>query len=118
MMMANGIYFVQRIDEILEKNGKKRAELLRDLELPRNSITNWSDRGNVPAGDICLKIAEYLNVSVEWLISGKESGLSNEEKWLLSQWKALDPAQKDTVRTLLDKWESDRTAQEREKTNA
>lgn len=110
--------FVKRIDSILQEKNLKRAALCSELELSSTSITDWARRGTVPAGDICLRIAEYLNVSVEWLISGKESGLSNEEKWLLSQWKALDPAQKDTVRTLLDKWESDRTAQEREKTNA
>ena len=118
MTMANGIYFVQRIDDVLEKNGKKRAELLRVLELPRNSITNWSDRGNIPAGDICIKIAHYLNVSVEWLITGIEENLSHEEQKLLAQFKALTPEQADTVKTLLNKWEADRIAKEKKELNA
>jgi len=116
--MANGMFFVQRIDEILERNTKKRAELLRDLNLPRNSITNWSNRGNVPAGDICIKIADYLNVSVEWLVTGREGEVSNEEKKLLAQWKLLTADQKDTVLTLMDKWEADRRAGEKRNTGA
>ena len=116
--MTNGIYFVNRIDEILDKQGKRRAELLRDLELPRNAITNWSDRGNIPAGDICIRIAEYLGVSVEWLVTGKENGLTSEERTLLRQWKLLTPEQKDTVSTLLQKWESEYQAREKTALNA
>lgn len=110
--------FVKRIDSILQEKNLKRAALCSELELSSTSITDWARRGTVPAGDICLRIAEYLNISVEWLISGKESGLSNEEKWLLAQWGLLDPIQQDTVRTLLDKWEADRTAREKKSLDA
>jgi len=37
---------------------------------------------------------------------------------VLSQWKSLDAVQKDTVRTLLEKWESDRTAFEKKESEA
>ena len=116
--MTNGIYFVNRIDEILDKHGKRRAELLRDLELPRNSITNWSDRGNIPAGDICIRIADYLGVSVEWLVTGKEAALSSDERTLLKQWQVLSEEQKDTIRTLLEKWVSEHQAREKTASNA
>ncbi len=68
----NGMEFVRRIDGCLDNQGKKRAELLRDLNLPRNSITNWDSRGNIPAGDICMRIADYLGVGAEWLLTGRE----------------------------------------------
>ena len=99
--------FVKRIDEILLRRNLKRAALCNDLELSSTSITDWARRGTVPAGDICLKIADYLGVSVEWLISGKDRGLSTEDRTLLRQWGCLTQEQKDTVRTLLDKWEAD-----------
>ena len=97
--------FVKRIDSILQEKNLKRAALCSELELSSTSITDWARRGTVPAG-------------VEWLISGKESGLSNEKKWLLAQWGQLDPTQQDTVRTLLDKWEADRTAKEKKSLDA
>lgn len=110
--------FVNRIDSILQKKNLKRAALCSDLELSPTSITDWARRGTVPAADICLRIAEYLGVSVEWLVTGKESSLTSEEKTLLKQWKILTPDQKDTLRTLLNKWESEYQAREKNASNA
>ena len=117
-MTENGIYFVKRIDERLNSVRKKRAELLRDLDLPRNAISNWEGRGNIPAGDICIRIADYLGVSVEWLVTGKEAALSSEERTLLKQWKVLSEEQKDTIRTLLDKWVSEHQTREKKESDA
>lgn len=115
---TNGLQIVKRIGEICKKMGIKKKDVSEALKLPDNCFSNWSARGTIPAGDVCLKIAEYLNVSVVWLISGREDGMSNEERWVLSQWKSLDTVQKDTVRTLLEKWESDRTAFEKKESEA
>ena len=105
--------FVRRIDEVLLDKNLKRTALCSDLGLSQTAITDWARRGTVPAGDICLKIADYLGVSVEWLISGKEAGLSTEQRALLSQWSKLSADQKDTIQILLDKWEADRKTKEK-----
>ena len=97
--------FVLRIDSVLKKLNLKRASLCSDLGLSSTAITDWARRGTVPAGDICLKIADYLKVSAVWLITGKEEELSNEEKKLLSIYQKLSPEQKDTIWTLMEKWE-------------
>ena len=97
--------FVLRIDSVLKKLNLKRASLCSDLGLSSTAITDWARRGTVPAGDICLKIADYLKVSAVWLITGKEEGMSNEEKKLLMIYQKLSAIQKDTIWTLLDKWE-------------
>lgn len=111
--MANGVSFVERIDEELDFKGMKRAELLRLLGLPRNSISNWLERGNIPAGDICLKIADYFGVSIEYLITGKNNDSTQEERWLISQWKQLSDEQKSNIRLLLNGWEDARTKDEK-----
>ena len=97
--------FVLRIDSVLKKLNLKRASLCSDLGLSSTAITDWARRGTVPAGDICLRIADYLKVSAVWLITGKEEGMSNEEKKLLMIYQKLSAIQKDTIWTLLDKWE-------------
>lgn len=99
--------FVLRIDSALKKLNLKRASLCSDLGLSSTAITDWARRGTVPAGDTCLKIADYLNVSAEWLITGKEEGMSNEEKKLLTIYQKLSPQQKDTIWTLLEKWDAE-----------
>lgn len=118
MTLTNGMLIVERIDNLLKERNLNRVALAEAIGIKPQNISAWSVRGTVPAGDICLKIADYLNVSIEWLICGKEGGLNNEERWLLSQWKSLDAVQKDTVRTLLEKWESDRTAFEKKESEA
>jgi len=118
MTLTNGMLIVERIDNLLKERNLNRVVLAEAIGIKPQNISAWSVRGTVPAGDICLKIADYLNVSIEWLICGKEGGLSNEERWVLSQWKSLDAVQKDTVRTLLEKWESDRTAFEKKESEA
>lgn len=116
--MANGVSFVERIDEELDYKGMRRAELLRKIGLPRNAISNWIERGNIPAGDICLKIADELGVSVEYLINGYDKKqLKREQRDLLNQWELLTNEQKETVQTLLKKWEEDRTASEKNRTS-
>lgn len=110
--------FVNRIDLKLQDKNLKRAALCEDLGLSSTSITDWARRGTVPAGDICIRIADYLGVPVEWLVTGKEVSLTSEERTLLKQWKVLTEEQKDTIRTLLEKWVSDSQAKEKNRLNA
>ena len=104
---TNGLQIVARISEICRERGIVRKEVSEALKLPDNCFSNWSARGTVPAGDICIRIANYLNVSAVWLITGKEEGMSNEEKKLLTIYQKLSAQQKDTIWTLMEKWESE-----------
>ena len=112
------LQIIKRITEVCEKKRIVKKTVSEALGLPDNCFSNWASRGTVPAADICLRIADYLGVSVEWLVTGKESGLTSEEKTLLKQWKILTPDQKDTLRTLLNKWEAEYTAREKKELNA
>ncbi|WP_178842421.1 helix-turn-helix domain-containing protein [uncultured Treponema sp.] len=71
--------FVERIDNLLKEKNLKRAALCDDLGLTHSAITDWKKRGTIPAGDVCVKIARYLDVDVEYLITGVHKD-TNEEK--------------------------------------
>lgn len=116
--VTNGMLIVDRIDNLLKKRGENRVLLAEALDIKPQNISAWSTRGTVPAGDICIRIADYLGVSVEWLVTGKEAALSSEERTLLKQWKVLSEEQKDTIRTLLDKWVSEHQAREKKESDA
>lgn len=97
--------FVDRIDEKLKEKNLKRQAMYDDLQLNHSAITAWKKRNTIPAADICLKIANYLNVSVEWLITGKEKTApqyTQEEEKIVRQYKDLTPEQKHSVQILLD----------------
>lgn len=115
---TNGLQIVNRITKICEEKGIVRKSVSEALGLPDNCFSNWSARGTVPAGDICLKIADYLGVSVEWLISGKESGLSKSERQLLSMFTSLSPTHQEELLEIGEQWAAKDKALEKSAGNA
>ena len=116
--MTEILCFMDRVESILKEKRLTQKELAEDLGLRRPTLSDWKKNGAVPAGDICIRIADYLGVSVEWLVTGKEAALSSEERTLLKQWQILSEEQKDTIRTLLDKWVSEHQAREKKESDA
>lgn len=64
--------FVERIDLLLKEKNLKRSALCEAVEIDSTSISVWKKRGTIPSGDVCVKIAKYLNVDVEYLITGSQ----------------------------------------------
>ena len=116
--MTENLCFMDRVESILKEKMLTQKELAEDLGLRRPTLSDWKKNGAVPAGDICIRIADYLGVSVEWLVTGKEAALSSEERTLLKQWQVLSEEQKDTIRTLLDKWVSEHQTREKKESDA
>jgi transcriptional regulator with XRE-family HTH domain len=42
--------------------------MLTDLQIAKNSFNNWAERGTIPSGDVIVKIADYFNVSTDYLL--------------------------------------------------
>jgi SOS-response transcriptional repressor LexA len=98
-----GSDFVKRIDTELNRQNKKRPELAKFLNISAQSFVDWRKRGNLPSADIALKIAKFLKVSVEYLITGKdEAGLTPEQQDLLQNYDKLDKRDKKTVLDLIE----------------
>lgn len=68
--------FVDRIDNLLAQQKKKRNNLYEVVkEINSHSMYDWARRNTVPSADIAVKIAEFLNTSVEYLITGNETNV-------------------------------------------
>ena len=76
--MNSGKDVVDRIDTLLKNKNQKRQALADYAGISVQAFTNWSSRGNFPPSDIALKMAEFLNISIEYLITGKKP--DNSEK--------------------------------------
>lgn len=70
--MNNGKDVVDRIDTLLKNRNQKRQALADYAGISVQAFTNWSSRGNFPPSDIALKMAEFLNISIEYLITGEK----------------------------------------------
>ena len=64
--------FVERIDELLKEKNLSRNDLNSAIGLPKNIIAQWKIRETIPAADVAVKIADYLETSVEYLVTGEE----------------------------------------------
>jgi|GEM_PF-1599040 len=73
MVEIKGKDIVFRIDSVLKKRNLKRKAVADAVGISLQPFTSWANRGSIPGADIAYHIAEYLNVSVEWLLTGKEN---------------------------------------------
>lgn len=53
--------------------------MLQELGLSTGSTGNWK-RGQLPKGDILVKIANYLNTSIDYIIFGEYRNNLNEDQ--------------------------------------
>lgn len=73
MLKVNGkefsMKFLDRIDSLIEERGITRNILSKEIkELNHNSFNAWQTRGTIPSGEIISKIADYFNVSTDYLL--------------------------------------------------
>jgi len=63
-----------------EKRNTTPAEVVKDLGIAGGSITKWKN-GSMPSSENLIKIADYFNVSVDYLLGRqKEINKTNNEK--------------------------------------
>lgn len=98
-IITNGVLLVKRIDEICIKKGTSRKEVANHCGISTNTISTWISRGTIPAADIAIKIAEYLDVSVEWLVTGHDrENLTDEDRDLLLDYHTISEQEKPIIR--------------------
>ncbi len=48
--------------------GKSPSSVAQELSINKSNVTNWKNNGYTPRGDTLNKIAEYFNVSTDFLL--------------------------------------------------
>lgn len=89
-----------RILSEMESQGKKHAELIRYLSLPRGTFSSWKLGRSRNFCEHIGSIAEYLGVSAEYLITGHVDGKfaeSAEEQQLLDCYRKLTPEKQEAI---------------------
>ena len=111
--------FAERVKAVLNSKGITQKTLLEDLNLGKNQFSYWNKTGSTPNGFTVEKIAEYLDVSVDYLLgktdekekapAKSESSFTEAEIAIIKMYRVLDDAGKISVGTVLKK-EYDRVA--------
>jgi transcriptional regulator with XRE-family HTH domain len=95
---------VVRIDTLLNELGQNRKVLVGLGGIKSvQTITDWNERGTIPRADVALAIADYLGVSVRWLLTGEdEKGLSRDERNLLAKYGCLTEDNRRVIQATMD----------------
>ena len=95
-----------RIDDLLSQNKLKRIDLVKATGIGESTIRAWI-KGSVPSAEAAYKVAKYLNVTVEWLVTGIKDKSSTElimyteqERELIEIFRHLDERDKNAVLTI------------------
>lgn len=100
-----------RIDMVLTKNKLRRIDLSRNTGIPESTIRKWIT-GSVPSVEAAYKVSKYLNVSLEWLVTGVEPApsdklvLNDKERELIEIFRHLDNRDQTSVLMLAQGLES------------
>lgn len=65
--------FFDRYSALCKEKGKSPTGVAIELNVSRATVNYWKN-GNVPKQEILIKIADYFNVSVDYLLGNKEKG--------------------------------------------
>ena len=63
---------------LLDEKGLKNADVARATGISNMTLSDWKRGKSVPKSDKMRKIAEYLNVSVDYLMTGKDMEFTAE----------------------------------------
>ncbi len=81
----------QRIFSIMKEKKLKQKAMADYTGISTSAISAWNKNNTNPAAESISTIADFLGVSIEYLLTGKEktTSLPNDEQELLNYYKAL-----------------------------
>jgi transcriptional regulator with XRE-family HTH domain len=90
--------FYHRLEPLLSERKMSQKDLAEIAGVTPPSVFEWKNEGTMPRADTAIKIADYFNVSVKWLILGeKEKELTQNERNLIDGFRKLDSRDQDDV---------------------
>ena len=94
---------IERILATAEQKNIRQADIAKAIGKGTAQITNWKNRNSDPPIELLPKIADLLNVSIEWLITGSEttsnstSDLPEDEQLLLQHYNQCNQEGKNRI---------------------
>ncbi len=70
--------FLDRVLLLVKQKQISKNKLLTELGLGKNSFVDWAENGNIPSGATLEKIADYFNVSIDYLIGRTDNPTPGE----------------------------------------
>lgn len=101
--------FIEKVDNLIALKGTTRNQVSKNLGLTKNCFNNWDNRGNIPDGDTLKKLAEYFEVTIDYLVGNDTTKTENtiplltEKEQLLLKLFRENESKQDSILDLLKK---------------
>jgi transcriptional regulator with XRE-family HTH domain len=97
----------ERLKEARTKKGLSQSDLAKKVKLHYTQIGRYENKGAQPSADILSKLADVLDVTTDYLMSGSQDEMAEgiSDKELMTQFKRiaqLPKERKAIVKELLD----------------
>ena len=80
--------FYDRLRALCKERGTSLTAVLKELGLSTGSTGSWK-KGQLPKGDILLKISQHLDTSIDYIVTGEfRSDLTDDEKELIEAYRS------------------------------
>ncbi|MBR6386036.1 MAG: hypothetical protein IKS03_07980 [Ruminococcus sp.] len=80
--------FYIRLQKLCENKGVSISAVLKELGLSTGSTGNWK-KGQLPKGDILMKLADRLDTSIDFIVFGEyRTDLDEDEKQLINLYRS------------------------------
>ena len=70
---------ITRIEKMLNEQGIKRSTMLADLDIPSSTFSTWKKKGSDPDLKSVIKLANYLGVSMDYILTGEKENIQKIE---------------------------------------
>lgn len=84
---------IERISQILSEKNKMAVDLCRILNIQTSTMSTWKTRKKNPPAEYMPAIANFLGVSLDYLLTGVEAPprktTTDEEDYMLNMYRQL-----------------------------
>lgn len=88
--------------ELRDKNEKKDADVAKATGITKSTFSDWKSGRSTPKQDKLQKIAEYFNVSVDYLMTGNNDTSINSSTSKFSNKNSLTTKDEKDIRKKVD----------------
>jgi len=81
-MDIDAVSFWKRVNSLIKSQGTKQETLASECNISYQTFRGWVSRKTFPGGDETYRIAQALNTSVEYLVSGENPETSAADEAL------------------------------------
>ena len=97
--------FIIRLQELLNETNTTKSQIALKTNIPLQTICNWFERGSLPTADKVIKLADYFEVSTDYLLGRSndvgiveiKKELSHDQQELLALYNQMNYQEKNQL---------------------